>query len=107
VLALAAVEAALTGANALFPLRRDRNPVLYLWVPMQIAIVNYLAFFQNPRAGRGRGYCLFRLTHERAYSVIGKEKAERREIGHAVATNQNKQKARHLASSAPSFVTFR
>ena len=70
----------MTGSNALFALRRDRNPVLYLGVPMQIAIVNYLAFLQNPRAGRGRGYCLFRLTHEKAYSVIGREKAERRRL---------------------------
>ncbi len=71
----------MTGANALFALGRDRNPVLYLGVPMQIAIVNYLAFFQNPRAGRGRGYRLFRLTHGKAYSVIGKEKAESRNEG--------------------------
>ena len=34
----------------LFALRRDRNPVLDCWVPMQIAIVNYLAYFQEPCA---------------------------------------------------------
>jgi hypothetical protein len=45
---------------------------------MQIAIINYLAFFQDPRACRGRGDCLFGLTHEGVYSVIEKEKAERR-----------------------------
>ena len=49
-----------------------------LCVPVQIAIINYLAFFQDPRASRRRRYCLFRLAHEGAYSVIGKEKAERK-----------------------------
>jgi hypothetical protein len=46
---------------------------------MQIAVINYLAFFQDPRASRGRSYCLFGLTHGAVYSVIGKEKAERAE----------------------------
>jgi len=74
---LAAVKAALTAGNPFLALRRDRNPVLNPCVPVQIAIINYLAFFQDPRASRGRGYCLFRLTHRGVYSVIGQEKAER------------------------------
>lgn len=48
-----------------------------LCVPVQIAIVNYFAFFQDPRASRGRCYCLFCLAHKGVYSVIEKEKAER------------------------------
>jgi hypothetical protein len=44
---------------------------------MQIAIINYLAFFQDSRPSRGWGYCLFGLTHGGVYSVIEKEKAER------------------------------
>ena len=52
-----------------------------LCIPVQIAIINYLAFFQDPRAIRGRGYCLFCLTHEAVYSVIETEKGERTEGG--------------------------
>ena len=74
---LAAVKAALTAGNSFLALRRDGNPMLNLCVPVQIAIINYLAFFQDPRASRGRGYCLFRLTHGGVYAFIGKEKAER------------------------------
>jgi hypothetical protein len=44
---------------------------------VQIAIINYLAFLQNPRASRERGRCCFCLTHKRVYSLIGKEKGER------------------------------
>ena len=73
---LAAVKAALPGRNPFLALRRDGNPVLNLCVPVQIAIINYLAFFQDPCASRGRGYCLFRLTHGAVYSLIGREKAE-------------------------------
>jgi drug/metabolite transporter superfamily protein YnfA len=75
---LAAVKAALPAGNPFLALRRDRNPVFNLCVPVQIAIINYLAFFQDPRASRGRCYCLFRLTHGGVYSLIGKEKAERK-----------------------------
>jgi len=60
---LAAVKAALTAGNPFLALWRNRNPVLNLCVPVQIAIINYLAFFQDPRASRGPRYCLFRLTH--------------------------------------------
>jgi hypothetical protein len=48
---------------------------------VQIAIINYLAFFQNPRASRERGRFCFCLTHEGVYSLIGKEKAERQRAG--------------------------
>src|SRR4030095_3297002 len=78
---LAAVKAALTAGTPFLALRRDRNPVFNLCVPVQIAIINYLAFFQDPRASWGRGYCLFRLTHGGVYSLIGKEKAERKAEG--------------------------
>jgi len=61
---LAAVKAALTGGNLFLALRGDGNPVLNLCVPVQIAVINYLAFFQDPRASRGRGYRLFCLTHK-------------------------------------------
>jgi hypothetical protein len=63
VTALTAVKAASTGGNPFLALRRDGNPVFDFGVPVQIAIINYLAFFQDPRASRGRRYCLFRLTH--------------------------------------------
>src|SRR5215510_8636207 len=72
----AAVKAASTGGNPFLALWRNGNPVLDLCVPVQIAIINYFAFFQDPRASRGR-YCMFCLTHNGAYSVIEKEKAER------------------------------
>ena len=42
---LAAVTAMLPGRDSLFALRRDRNPVFHRCVPMQIAIINYLAYF--------------------------------------------------------------
>src|SRR5205814_4818753 len=73
---LAAVKAALPGRNPFLALRRDGNPVLNLCVPVQIAIINYLAFFQDPRARRGRGYCLFRLTH--GASLLNYRKGESR-----------------------------
>lgn len=38
----------LPGRNSLFALRRDCNAVFDRCVPLQIAIINYLADFQEP-----------------------------------------------------------
>lgn len=62
---------------------------------MQIAIINYLAFFQDPRASRRRGYCLFCLTHKgNLLSYLKgesrKEKGEARTSGGIAARKQTK-----------------
>jgi hypothetical protein len=56
---------------------------------MQVAIINYLAFFQEPRASRGRGHCLFCLTHKG--SLLSYLKGEsRKEKGEAAGREQTK-----------------
>ena len=72
----AAVEAPLPLANPLLALRRHCNPMFDCGIPVQIAIINDLAFVQKPRARRRRRRCLFSLTHAQLYSVIETEKAE-------------------------------
>jgi len=49
---LAKVQAVLAGFDALFALRSDRKPVLRRCIPVQIAILNDLADFENPRVIR-------------------------------------------------------
>jgi hypothetical protein len=61
--ALAAVEAVLAGLDFFFALRRYSNPMLHRGVPVQIAVLDYLAHFEKPRVIGRSWLCLVCRAH--------------------------------------------
>ena len=60
---LAAVKAVLAGLDFFFALRSYSNPMLYLRVPVQIAVLNDLAHFEKPRVIGRSWLCLICRAH--------------------------------------------
>jgi hypothetical protein len=60
---LAAVEAVLVRLDSLFTLRGHGDPMLYRRVPVQIAILDDLAYFEKPRVILRSWHCLVCRAH--------------------------------------------